>query len=94
MTINTAKTTSKNPVVLVTGSSRGIGRAIAYALGDAGCKVIVNYSSNEALAKQVVEDIKARSAQMGGSAIAIKANVTSTDEIKAMFAQATAEVRL
>ena len=32
-----------NPVAVVTGASRGIGKAIALALGDAGCKVIVNY---------------------------------------------------
>ena len=36
-----------NPVVVVTGASRGIGRAIAVALGEAGCKVVVNYASNE-----------------------------------------------
>ena len=43
-----------NPVALVTGASRGIGRAIALALGDAGCKVIVNYASNEAAALEVI----------------------------------------
>lgn len=42
-----------NPVAVVTGASRGIGRAIALALADAGCKVIVNYASNEAAALEV-----------------------------------------
>jgi 3-oxoacyl-ACP reductase-like protein len=42
-----------NPVAVVTGASRGIGKAIALALADAGCKVIVNYASNEAAALEV-----------------------------------------
>ena len=35
-----------NPIAVVTGASRGIGKAIALALGDAGCKVIVNYGKS------------------------------------------------
>ena len=42
-----------NPVAVVTGASRGIGKAIALALADAGCKVIVNYAANEAAALEV-----------------------------------------
>ena len=42
-----------NPVAVVTGASRGIGKAIALALADAGCKVVVNYASNEAAALEV-----------------------------------------
>jgi len=83
---------SKNPVVLVTGSSRGIGRAIAGALADAGCRVVVNYSTSEKLALETVVDLKERSAAKGGSAMAIKANVTSPEEIKAMFSQVNAQV--
>lgn len=83
---------SKNPVVLVTGSSRGIGRAIAGALADAGCRVVVNYSTNEKLAEDAVADLKERSAAKGGNAIAIKADVTSPKSIKEMFAKVNAEV--
>ena len=57
-------------VCLVTGASRGLGRAIALDLGAKGCKVIVNYAASEGPAQEVVEEIK----KLGGDAIAIKAN--------------------
>lgn len=71
------------PVCLVTGASRGLGRAISLELGKQGCKVIVNYvtKSREDLALEVVEEIK----KIGGDAIAIKANCADIDEIDAMF---------
>ena len=50
-------------VALVTGASRGIGRACAIKLGEAGYKVAVNYNSNEAAANEVVEKIKAAEAK-------------------------------
>ena len=56
-------------VALVTGASRGIGRACAIKLGEAGYKVAVNYNSNEAAANEVVEKIKAA----GSEAVAINA---------------------
>lgn len=49
-------------VALVTGASRGIGRAIALALGDLGARVVVGYVSNEARAEQVVEELRERGA--------------------------------
>ena len=49
-------------VALVTGASRGIGRAIALALGDLGARVVVGYVSNEARAEQVVEELRQRGA--------------------------------
>lgn len=55
-------------VVLVTGASRGIGRACALELGKAGCKVVVNYASSPGPAEEVVNEIKA----MGSDAVAIK----------------------
>ena len=59
-------------VVLVTGSSRGLGRAIALDLGKAGQKVIINYVSDgsKGSAEGVVADIKAA----GGDAVAIQAD--------------------
>ena len=68
-------------VALVTGASRGIGRACAIKLGEAGYKVAVNYNSNEAAANEVVEKIKAA----GSEAVAIKANVSDLAEVKTMM---------
>lgn len=68
-------------VCIVTGASRGIGRAIALALGGAGCKVAVNYSASSGAAEEVASQIKA----MGGDAICIKANCGKPAEIEAMF---------
>ena len=58
-------------VALVTGASRGIGRACALRLAKDGMAVVVNYSSSEAAANEVVEQIKAE----GGEAIAVRAPI-------------------
>lgn len=58
-------------VALVTGGSRGIGRAIALELGRAGAKVIVNYQRSAEAAQEVADEI--------GSAIAIQADVSTTE---------------
>jgi len=81
-----------NPVAVVTGSSRGIGRAVALALGDVGCKVIVNYASNEAAALEVCKEIQERGGEKGATATAIKANIGSLEEIQALFAKVNEEV--
>ena len=58
-------------VAVVTGASRGIGRAIALKLAEMGAKVVVNYRSNKAAAEEVLDMIQT----MGGTAIAIQADV-------------------
>ncbi|WP_145019480.1 SDR family oxidoreductase [Paenibacillus sp. Y412MC10] len=70
-------------VAIVTGASRGIGRQIALQLADAGAKVVVNYSSNEAKAVEVVQAIE----QAGGEAAAILANVGRLIEVEALFTE-------
>jgi 3-oxoacyl-[acyl-carrier protein] reductase len=65
---------------VVTGSSTGIGRAIAERFGEAGCDVVVNYRSSRDAAAEAVESIE----DAGGSAIAVQADVTSLDDVKAM----------
>lgn len=65
---------------LVTGASRGIGRAIALELAKSGAKVAVNYAGSEAKAQEVVDAIKAE----GGEAFAIQANVADSDSVQAM----------
>jgi len=72
-------------VILVTGSSRGLGRAIALELGAQGQKIVVNYAGSEDAANETVEMVKAA----GGDAVAIQANCGDPDEIKALFAAAT-----
>ncbi len=68
-------------VALVTGGSRGIGRAIALRLAADGHAVAVNYAANGAAAEEVVETITAN----GGTAIAVRADVGDTDAVTAMF---------
>lgn len=66
----------KDKIALVTGSSRGIGRAVALAYAKEGAKVVVNYTSNEKAAKEVVEAI----GKMDSQAIAVKADVAKKAE--------------
>lgn len=72
-------------VAIVTGGSRGIGRAIAIALGSAGCKVVVNYVASEGPANEVVAQIKAG----GGEAVAIKADVSKQEAVIELFKSAS-----
>lgn len=69
-----------NKSVLVTGASRGIGRAIALYFAKNGARVAVNYSGSEARANDVVEEIKAN----GGTAFAIKADISSSEDVTNM----------
>lgn len=63
-------------VALVTGASRGIGRAVALRLGGLGAKVVVNYNKNADAAEQVVQEIK----NAGGEAIAVQGDVSKFDQ--------------
>lgn len=72
----------QDQVALVTGASRGIGRAIALALATEGAKVVVNYASSATAADELVAEI----AGMGGEAIALKADVSQPDQVDALVA--------
>ena len=72
--------------MLVTGSSRGIGAAIAQAAARAGAKVIVNYAGSQAEADQVVAAIT----QAGGQALVVQADVSQPADVQRLFAEAIA----
>jgi 3-oxoacyl-[acyl-carrier protein] reductase len=69
---------------IVTGASRGIGRAVATRLARDGFAVVVNYAGNAVKAEEVVAEIKAA----GGQAIAVQADVANAADVEHLFKQA------
>ncbi|CAO1939176.1 unnamed protein product [Urochloa humidicola] len=69
------------PVVIVTGASRGIGKATALALGKAGCKVLVNYARSSKEAEDVSKEIEAA----GGEAITFGGDVSKEADVESMM---------
>lgn len=76
----------KGKVALITGSVRGIGKAISLCFAKAGADVVINYTSDrsETDAKNLVEEIK----QMGVKALAIKADISKSEEAKSLITEA------
>jgi 3-oxoacyl-[acyl-carrier protein] reductase len=72
---------SRGKIAIVTGSSRGIGRAIAERLGADGASVIVNYQTNAEAAQKVVAAIEAS----GGHAVAAQADVADHEQLRSLF---------
>ncbi|MBU1361203.1 MAG: SDR family oxidoreductase [Gammaproteobacteria bacterium] len=68
-------------VLLITGASRGIGRAAALLAAERGFAVAVNYTSNSLAADEVVREIRA----MGGSAMSVQADVGDEAQVLSMF---------
>ena len=75
-------------IALVTGGSRGIGRAVVMALADAGAAVVVNYRERAKEAREVVDAIRSK----GGRAMAIGADVSRSAEVSAMVAAVEREL--
>ncbi|KAI6683725.1 hypothetical protein NL676_029638 [Syzygium grande] len=71
----------ESPVVIVTGASRGIGKAVALLLGKAGCKVLVNYARSSKEADEVVKEIEA----CGGQALTFGGDVSKEADVEAMI---------
>ena len=69
-------------VVLVTGSSRGIGAATALLLAKQGYHIVVNFKSNKRAAQEVVDKVLA----LGVSAVAIQADISIEEEVLELFA--------
>ncbi|MYJ15124.1 MAG: SDR family NAD(P)-dependent oxidoreductase, partial [Acidimicrobiia bacterium] len=70
-------------VALVTGGSRGIGRAVCMEMAGRGCRVAVNYARRSDAAAEVVESIRGA----GGEAVAIGADVSDADQVNRMFSE-------
>ncbi|KAI3452619.1 hypothetical protein Pfo_009283 [Paulownia fortunei] len=69
------------PVVVVTGASRGIGKAVALALGKSGCKVLVNYARSSKEAEEVCKEIEAS----GGEALTFGGDVSKEADVESMI---------
>ncbi len=76
-----------NKTALVTGSGRGIGRAIALCLAQSGADVIINYHRNVAPAEEVAAQIR----DLGRRALVVKANLSKTEDIDLLFDAVAAE---
>jgi 3-oxoacyl-[acyl-carrier protein] reductase len=76
----------QNRIALVTGASRGIGKAIALALGEAGCYVVVNYQREQAAAEQVAASIR----EIGPASMAVQADVSLPSDAERLVGQAEA----
>lgn len=72
-------------MALITGGSRGIGRAIALRLAEFGASVVVNYVSDSAAAEKVVSEVRGS----GNEAAAIKADVSRVDDARRLVLEAT-----
>lgn len=70
--------------ILVTGASRGIGRATAVLAGERGWNVAVNYATNDSAADATVDEVQKR----GGKAVKIRADVTHEEQVQRLFHQA------
>jgi 3-oxoacyl-[acyl-carrier protein] reductase len=68
-------------VALVTGGSRGLGRAMAIRLAEAGHRLAVNYANNADAAEKVVAEIEER----GGEAVSLQADVSQADQVERLF---------
>lgn len=77
----------ENKCALVTGASRGIGRAIALKLASEGAKVAINYASRAEAAEEVKSEIE----KLGGTAIIYKADVANPDQVAAMIKDVSKE---
>lgn len=77
----------KNKTILITGASKGIGRACALAFAEQGANVIINYLNDEGAAQEVATDAGTH----GVKALVVKADISNQEQVDAMFAKVKAE---
>ncbi|KAK6942006.1 hypothetical protein RJ641_027383 [Dillenia turbinata] len=83
----------KDRVAIITGGSRGIGRAITLHLASLGAKLVINYSSNSAQANELAADINLRSSESESDsavtrAVTFQADISDPEQVKALFEEA------
>lgn len=78
------ETNLKNKVILVTGGSRGIGKAICFAFAEEGAKVAVNYIKNRDMAKAVINEIKLK---YNVDSLAVRADMSNEREVILMISK-------
>jgi 3-oxoacyl-[acyl-carrier protein] reductase len=71
----------QDQVVLVTGGSRGIGRAISLAFGEMGAQVVINYGHDEEAARKVGMEVQ----KAGGKGVSLRADITRKEDVDRMF---------
>jgi 3-oxoacyl-[acyl-carrier protein] reductase len=76
-----------NRVALVTGASRGIGRAVALKLAECGAKIVINYNRSAAEAEEVAEQIRSQ----GGQCLTVQGDVTLAADVERVFQAAQQE---
>jgi 3-oxoacyl-[acyl-carrier protein] reductase len=74
----------KNKTAVITGTSRGIGKAIALQFASKGCNIIINFRSDE----QAAKDVGAQIREKGVAALLIQADVTEREAVRKMFEDA------
>jgi len=85
LTVTTEENFFTDKTALVTGSSRGIGRAIALAFARAGCNVVVNHSKAEGGSKRKAEDVCRQIESLGRKALAVPADIGIKSSVAQMI---------
>ena len=86
--MNTADRSFTGKTALVTGGSRGIGRACCVRLAQAGAKVAINYCSNEKAALETARLVE----EAGGTPLAVRGDVAAADDVDRMIAEVTSRL--
>src|SRR3989338_5972993 len=79
----------KDKVAIITGSSRGIGKATALLFTKEGAKVVINCKQDVTRGQQVVDEIT----RSGGKAILVQADISKEEDVKELFQRAVAEFK-